>query len=790
MPVELHIFRRITVYIAVIAALVFLAPHVNAYYTNIPASIVVGQTDFAGSGFGSTSSATLRFPAHAIVIQAKLVVSDGLNNRILIFNKIPTTNNASADVVIGQPDFSHTAANQGGTARANTLNNPRGMATDGTRLFVTDATNQRVLIFNTLPASNNAPADVVIGQPDMITTTAGTTASKLATPVGVDYDQQTGKLAINEFGSRIIIFNHVPTTNGASADVVVGQADFSHRTANQGGVANANTVNSPRGARFIDGKLFVADALNNRVLIWNSIPTANNQRADVVIGQPNFTQTSANQGGATTSATLNNPNSVMVDDTHRIYISDISNNRILIFKTIPKTNNQTADIVVGQPDFFHGDTNQLQLPAANTLNAVRDIFFYGHQMIVADTSNNRVLIFSDELANISLSRTITGQPDGLLRFSGTVSTSVPNQHVVRVEYSVNGSTWTGAFPTDGKFDSAQEDYYFDFDPTINEMADQQGYTIKIRSTHDNDIDTSKAALYFQPFLTNAPTNNSFTLNRLPSFTFTIQKQRFADLKENLDHFRVMVKTDGSDWQPYIDNIPIDYNSVRLAPDNLRPNQVDTMNGTYEDKFKIVSYDQDNSVITVQAKAVDNQGNTSDKYWGNGGQLLNNATYQWKVQAEDHEGQFEDTDPQTLRIGTRQVVTSRPYFLLSIYAISGIPGYMDISTNHPDDTPKTLTMTTDNLRFAPTFAGHAFAGSTVTFAITDDALATSSACLAVPPDLYCTQTYQTTVKPDSSFRYTIPKAFRPGNSYDVTVSVKDTGDNYNELPTFTVQVAGK
>jgi len=32
----------------------------------------------------------------------------------------------------------------------------------------------------------------------------------------------------------------------------------------------------------------VADTQNNRVLIWNSIPTQNNQPADLVLGQPNL----------------------------------------------------------------------------------------------------------------------------------------------------------------------------------------------------------------------------------------------------------------------------------------------------------------------------------------------------------------------------------------------------------------------------------------------------------------------------------------------------------------------
>jgi len=46
------------------------------------------------------------------------------------------------------------------------LNHPMGVATDGVRLFVADTCNNRVLIWNSIPTTNYAPADVVVGQPD------------------------------------------------------------------------------------------------------------------------------------------------------------------------------------------------------------------------------------------------------------------------------------------------------------------------------------------------------------------------------------------------------------------------------------------------------------------------------------------------------------------------------------------------------------------------------------------------------------------------------------------------
>ena len=64
--------------------------------------------------------------------------------------------------------------------------NPVSVTSDGVRLFVTDLGNNRVLIWNSIPTSNGAAADVEIGQPDMTSSIAnnaytGTPASTATT---------------------------------------------------------------------------------------------------------------------------------------------------------------------------------------------------------------------------------------------------------------------------------------------------------------------------------------------------------------------------------------------------------------------------------------------------------------------------------------------------------------------------------------------------------------------------------------------------------------------------------
>jgi hypothetical protein len=74
-------------------------------------------------------------------------VTDLDNHRVLVFNSIPTSNGASADVVLGQPDFTTKTA----ACSQNGINWPCGVSIiDNTRIMVVDANNNRALIFSGL----------------------------------------------------------------------------------------------------------------------------------------------------------------------------------------------------------------------------------------------------------------------------------------------------------------------------------------------------------------------------------------------------------------------------------------------------------------------------------------------------------------------------------------------------------------------------------------------------------------------------------------------------------------
>src|ERR1039457_6281420 len=276
-------------------------------------------------------------------------------------------------LVVGQPNgFTAQDTNSSDT----TIGSASGVAVAGDMLFVADSnrvgaapSNNRVLIFANLssqlpaptaelPYNNKCPvcvgaATVVLGQPDFVTTTQNNvpTQNSLRNPQGVASDGVHLVVADTD-DNRILIWNHIPTTNNQNADVVIGQANF---TANAlpGNTPNANSMRGPEGVWIQNGKLFVADTQNNRVLIYNHIPTTNGVAADLVLGAPNFTTyvnpDISQQTSTATASDMLNPVSVTSDGV-RLFVSDLGYNRVLIFNNIPTPNGAAADVALGQPD--------------------------------------------------------------------------------------------------------------------------------------------------------------------------------------------------------------------------------------------------------------------------------------------------------------------------------------------------------------------------------------------------------------------------------------------------------
>jgi hypothetical protein len=350
------------------------------------AKVVIGQKNFTG---GDCNQVTETAAANTLCAgegapalgKKQLYIPDLHNDRVLGFKKIPKRNDASAKFVLGQTNFSNTSPGTSSTS----FDLPTRVATAGSKLFVVDFGNSRVLIWNKLPTKTNTPANVVVGQPNFTSATGTTSQSGLDGPDAAAV--AGGKLFISDHANnRVLIWNHIPTTDGANADVVVGQSDFT----SSGHATSQTGLDGPTGLWSDGTRLVVSDFFNNRVLIWKSIPTANDAPADLVVGQPDFNSSGVS---ATTAQSLEEPGDVTSDGT-RLFVADARENRVLVYSPFPTSNGPAANIVLGQSDFTHGEQNAGNpMPSAQTLNDPFGVSVIGKQLFVDDNGNSRVLIF-------------------------------------------------------------------------------------------------------------------------------------------------------------------------------------------------------------------------------------------------------------------------------------------------------------------------------------------------------------------------------------------------------------
>jgi hypothetical protein len=146
-----------------------LLEFVPPFSTGMAASLELGQP--AASAFtsgasnnGGISANSLSCPYASAFFDSggNLWLADSSNGRVLEYVP-PFSNGMAATMVLGQADFTHGAKNQGGSAAANGMSFPTGLAFEDGNFVVEDTGNNRVLIFAP-PFSNGMNATTVLGQ--------------------------------------------------------------------------------------------------------------------------------------------------------------------------------------------------------------------------------------------------------------------------------------------------------------------------------------------------------------------------------------------------------------------------------------------------------------------------------------------------------------------------------------------------------------------------------------------------------------------------------------------------
>jgi sugar lactone lactonase YvrE len=173
----------------------------------------------------------------------------------------------------------------------------------------------------------------------------------------------------------------------------------------------------------------VADQGNNRVLIYIYPINTNDQAANVVLGQPDF----VSNAGATTAIGMAHPDGTAVDHAGNLYVSDSSNQRVLMFKP-PFTNGMAASVVFGQPDFVTNGPNDTQ----NGLSDIAGLAIDGSgDLWVSDFNNSRVLEFVPPFTNGMNATLVIGQADFTSSLIATTSTGLAEPGVLAFDHSGN-----------------------------------------------------------------------------------------------------------------------------------------------------------------------------------------------------------------------------------------------------------------------------------------------------------------------------------------------------------------
>ena len=326
------------------------------FRTGQDADIMLSGIDFNNTG----SPLLFNHPGEVATDGTRLLLADRNNNRVLIWNKLPTSN-IPPDLVLGQKNF---ITNNPGKA-ADQMNWPVGVSAQNGKVAVADTYNDRILIWNSFPTKNGQPADLII-------------ESKLRWPWDVWTDGN--KLAVsNTGGSSVFLWNNFPAAASEPPDTVItaqGKMGTPRGITSNGQyliVADHNNKAAAGSATFVwknwpdsdaaydflldgwrtgtflpDNRLILLSTTHFPPSIWNEPPTSAKDEADLQLLQV--------QGPGSPSLQTGDGSDIAWAD-NRLYLSLSNGNKILVYNSIPQDSTQKADFAIGAPDI---KTNTLE----------------------------------------------------------------------------------------------------------------------------------------------------------------------------------------------------------------------------------------------------------------------------------------------------------------------------------------------------------------------------------------------------------------------------------------------
>jgi sugar lactone lactonase YvrE/Flp pilus assembly protein TadD len=324
-----------------------------------------GTAGYSGDG-GPATSAELNGPQGLAVDGAgNLFIVDTGNNRIRKVDAAGTITTAAGNGTQGY-------SGDGGPATSAELNLPAGVALDNTgNLFISDTGNSRLRMVNPAGTITTVAGNGKRGYSG----DGGPATSAALIPVGVAVDGAGNLFIAGAFRLRKVNPAGIITT-------VAG--DGRCCKLGDGGPATSAELNGPTGVAADNaGNLFIADLGNHRIRKVNAGGTIITVAGG---GTPGDVGGYSGDGGPATSAQLNWPVFVTVDNAGNLFVGDRGNNRI---RKVNSAGIITTVVGNGAGGYFGdggpvtGTSVELRRLGGVAVDAAGDLF-------IADSNNNRI----------------------------------------------------------------------------------------------------------------------------------------------------------------------------------------------------------------------------------------------------------------------------------------------------------------------------------------------------------------------------------------------------------------
>jgi hypothetical protein len=358
---------------------------------------------FLGTGCGPDTplpSVTITAPADgAVVTGSRMVTVAGTFAHATEVEVAVGDDPPQTAVLAGGGFSSMVVVGNGAVTITATATGPGGTATDAV-----------AVTYPYVPLTTNQAAATVVGWPAFDTPSADVASpSSFRRPIGRPWFDGD-RLVISDFhGAQALAFEPVPSQPGAAAAWFLGSDDGTGGPVSR----DPGATYGPTSLQAVDGRLFLLETGNQRLQVFDPVPDASGAVGDYVVGKADFAD--ADMGCA--RATWGD-----AEDFHigggRLVVADTSHHRVLVYLSVPTGPGALPDLVLGQAGFDACQANRGLAAAPDSLRGPEGVWTDGERLVVADTSNHRVLVWT-------AFPTVSGQPAAMVLGQSDFTTSTP-----------------------------------------------------------------------------------------------------------------------------------------------------------------------------------------------------------------------------------------------------------------------------------------------------------------------------------------------------------------------------